>query len=204
MNEKEKGAVLPTPQMKTPNAIIAPSGKDLKAFEQRMRPFTKTGEFSALQRAEWREHPEKFEASVTAILAACPDKTRYQIETGLRKKNQKDEGVVYENDAYVVIKRPCSNNDDFWHLSIRRQDRQAIHDWRDLQEIKNQIVGPENEGVELYPKESRRADSANQYHLWVLKSTGCFQFGFTDRLVRDGLDERRDGSVQRPFEGGEV
>ena len=48
-----------------------------------------------------------------------------------------------------------------WHLSIKRRDKEAIHDWRDLQEIKNQICGPEIEAVELYPAEARKVDSAN-------------------------------------------
>lgn len=54
------------------------------------------------------------------------------------------------------------------HLSIKRNDRESVHDWRDLQELKNAICGPEREAVEIYPAESRRVDMRNQYHLWVL------------------------------------
>src|SRR5580704_308381 len=50
-----------------------------------------------------------------------------------------------------------------WHLSIKRRDKEPIHDWRDLQEIKNQICGPEFEAIEIYPAEDRKVDSANQY-----------------------------------------
>lgn len=76
-----------------------------------------------------------------------------------------------------------------WHLSIKRKDRRAVHDWRKLQKIKNAIVGPEFEAVELYPAESRLVDGANQYHLFVLvHPTGepmTFPFGMTGRAVFD-------------------
>lgn len=69
------------------------------------------------------------------------------------------------------------------YLSIKRRDKKAIHDWRDLQEIKNFVVGSEREAVELYPKESRLVDSANQYHLFVFPEDYTFPFGFTERFT---------------------
>lgn len=82
-------------------------------------------------------------------------------------------------------------------LSIKRIDKGPLHDWRHLQEIKNMIVGPEHEGVELYPAESRLTDTANQYHLWVLRSPEVrFPFGFDRRLVQD--EPTVGNSVQRP------
>lgn len=54
-----------------------------------------------------------------------------------------------------------------WHLSIRHIGREAVHDWRDLQAIKNALAGPQYDAVELYPAASRTMDAANQYHLWV-------------------------------------
>lgn len=94
---------------------------------------------------------------------------------------------VYANDQYQVVVRECACPwGDMLHLSIKRLDREPVHDWRDLQEIKNQLVGEEHEGIELYPAESRRVDSSNQYHIWVLKEKGLFfPFGFADRLVTD-------------------
>lgn len=72
---------------------------------------------------------------------------------------------------------------------------------RELPAIKNELVGPENEGVELYPAESRLMDSANQYHLWVLTDPEKrFPFGFTSRVV---TEEAFGKSVQRKFEKGE-
>lgn len=59
-------------------------------------------------------------------------------------------------------------------LSVKRLDKAPIHDWRDLQRIKNELVGAEHEAIEMYPAESRLVDTANQYHL----------FAFADPAVR--------------------
>jgi len=111
--------------------------------------------------------------------------------------------VLFINDLYVVSvfkNEPHGFGPDVpvWHLSIRRQDREAIHDWRHFQEIKNQICGNEREGLELYPAESRLLDAANQYHLYVIMQDGAqvpvgYQTG--------GTDERNIGkSQQRKFD----
>ncbi len=110
--------------------------------------------------------------------------------------------VLFINELYVVSvfkNEPHGLGDDVdvWHLSIRRQDREAIHDWRHFQQIKNEICGTEREGLELYPAESRVLDAANQYHLYVIMKDGAqvpvgYQSG--------GRDERDVGkSKQRPF-----
>lgn len=95
---------------------------------------------------------------------------------------------TYRNDRYQVAVRKYGK--DFAHLSIKRIDREPIHDWRDLQTIKNALVGVECEGIELYPAESRRIDGANQYHLWCSTSP-LFRFpvGWSEgRQVRDAVE----------------
>lgn len=53
-------------------------------------------------------------------------------------------------------------------LRIYRHDGQRLLDhWQALQAIKSELVGPEFEAVEIYPKESRLKDGENSYHLWV-------------------------------------
>lgn len=85
-------------------------------------------------------------------------------------------------------------------LSIKRNDNQALPDWRDFQWIKNQLVGEENEGCELFPAESRLVDGANQYHLWVFEQTEMkFPFGFPTRFVKEG---QIFGETQRDFPEG--
>jgi len=112
------------------------------------------------------------------------------------------EDAVYLNSLYQVNVRhlpapggwPCAMT----HLSIKRCDKSPMHDWRDIQRIKNELVGPENEAVEVYPAESRLVDSANQYHLWVFDDPEVrLPFGFNERLVLDYSGS--NGSKQRPF-----
>ena len=88
---------------------------------------------------------------------------------------------------------------DMVHLSVKRRDRKPIdkNRWRILQRLKNIIVGPECEGVEIYPKETRLVDTANQYHLWVMVDPqNQWPFGFNDRLVANESGET-SGTTQR-------
>lgn len=111
------------------------------------------------------------------------------------------------NDTYQVeenrIGPPMPGWPDMIWLSIKRRDKEPIHDWRELQEIKNQLVGPECEAVELYPAEKRVIDTANQYHLWCLADPGfMFPFGMTtdggpDRSGPERI--KKMGGKQRPF-----
>ncbi len=84
------------------------------------------------------------------------------------------------------------------HLSIKRNDRGPIHDWRDFQIIKNTFCGDDAEGVEIYPAESRLVDTSNQYHLWVFPPGDHLPLGFNDgRLVTAA---KFGSAKQRPFE----
>lgn len=106
---------------------------------------------------------------------------------------------VFMNDTYQVNVQDVEGG-DYTHLSIKRRDKAPAHDWRDMQAIKNMLVGPEHEAVELYPAESRLVDTANQYHLWVLRNPKRrFPIGFAERLVLDHGIGPDDGSVQRPL-----
>lgn len=106
---------------------------------------------------------------------------------------------LWANSRYVVaVRRQAAGPfGPMVHLSVRRLDRAPARDWRDLQRIKDELVGPEAEGVELFPAESRLVDTANQYHLYCFPSYR-FPFGADDgRLVGDSPT---GGAAQRPFE----
>lgn len=82
------------------------------------------------------------------------------------------EDRVFQNDVYQVIVRPAPafmNHQNFaglmW-LSIRRRDGKPVRSWPDLQEIKNAFLGKQGEAIEVFPAESRKVDSVNQYHLF--------------------------------------
>lgn len=90
------------------------------------------------------------------------------------------------NDLYHVARRVFPGS-PLVQLNIRRCDgRPILRDWRHFQQIKNQLVGQECEGVELYPAESRRVDISNKYHIWCHTDPKFrFPFGFDYRRVED-------------------
>lgn len=136
-------------------------------------------------------------------LARSSGQSMNQVKKLLLKMRETDR--VFLNDTYQVnvseVDTPIGRM--LW-LSVKRRDKNVIHDWRDLQEIKNQLVGPEHEGVELYPAESRKVDTSNQYHLFVFADPDKrYPFGYWDREVMDGDGEiGKDGTRQRPLSGG--
>lgn len=107
--------------------------------------------------------------------------------------------TMWQNDQYVVIRKVEDNG--FTWLSIRREDRKPIRDWRHFQRIKNELCGPEREGVELFPAESRLVDGANQYHLWVWPEGQHVPLGWeVDRMVTGSEEAAAIGAVQRDYE----
>jgi len=106
---------------------------------------------------------------------------------------------VWVNSRYQVLTRRTETEmGPLVHLSIKRLDKLPIHDWRDLQRIKNELLGPESEACELYPGESRLVDTSSQFHLWSYPGKRA-PFGFEERLVSEGSTR---GAKQRPFEKG--
>lgn len=137
--------------------------------------------------------------------------TDYAREVLARNKHP-DPDQIWLNNEYEVwlTKVPAKPQWPamIW-LSIKRKTKGAIHDWRHLQRIKTELIGPEHEAIELYPAESRHVDTSNQYHLWVLADPNMrFPFGYTDRLVcgpnwKSGnaqFDRDSSKSRQRPFD----
>jgi hypothetical protein len=88
---------------------------------------------------------------------------------------------IYQNDVYRV---EVKHSPPFIHLDIRRRDGKTCSEWQDFQRIKNELVGPEHEALQLFPAESRLVDTGNEYHLWVCPDIKArFQLGFKDRFV---------------------
>jgi hypothetical protein len=55
----------------------------------------------------------------------------------------------------------------FKHLRICRIDRKPIHNFMDMQEIKNDLWGEDVIAIEVYPKQSDFKNGSNTYHLWT-------------------------------------
>lgn len=106
--------------------------------------------------------------------------------------------TMWTNNIYTVHRKE-EEGGLVW-LSIRRNDRKPIRDWRHFQRIKNELVGPEREGVELFPAESRLVDEANQYHLWVLPEGERVPVGWNVRMVSGSDEAEKIGAVQRDLD----
>lgn len=83
----------------------------------------------------------------------------------------------------------------FAMLQICRADGGSVFDWRHLQEIKNAVLGPEWEAVELFPAESRLKDPSNARYLWAAKDR--LPFGLPGGRVV--LDAHEAFAPQRPL-----
>lgn len=112
-----------------------------------------------------------------------------------------DDFVVLKNNVYTVHVSGCDVKPPMgpvaW-LSIKRNDKQVIRDWRELQRIKNAIVGDEVEAVEIFPAESRLQDTANQYHLWCFAPGYQLPFGYSERIVADDAGDPNAGAAGLP------
>ena len=118
-----------------------------------------------------------------------------KIAMSVAKKIFKEEFdcEVYVNDIYQVnvqrnkqadyMVREAAMKGKMTYLSIKRLDKKSIHDWRHLQEIKNELCGEDCEAIEIYPVEKRLVDTANQYHLFVFPKDIRIGFGWTHRRV---------------------
>lgn len=111
---------------------------------------------------------------------------------------------IWENDRYYCSVRRYKKgfflkNAPYILIGISNTDESARHDWRDFQQIKNDIAGRTWEAVELYPAESRLKDPSNRFYLWCC-AKGLFTFGLPGgRLVLDADDAI---APQRPFPQG--
>ena len=148
--------------------------------------------------------PDRFKFEPAKLPAEAFSYEHHMAKGGVSKpeakrivEQMKAERVVLSDTYQVNITEIITPLGPMTWLSIKRRDKEAFHDWRELQNIKNAVVCSEREGCELYPAESRLVDTANQYHLWVLPEGMRFPFGYTEREV---ISESKNGAIQRPFE----
>jgi hypothetical protein len=88
------------------------------------------------------------------------------------------------------------NDSPYTIIGITAIDETARHDWREYQQIKNQLCGPEWEGAELYPSESRLRDPSNRFYLWCVPP-GVFPWGI--HLPRLVFNANESAVPQRGF-----
>jgi hypothetical protein len=147
----------------------------------------------------WREFKPR--QTMKPFQPASYDPDPEKNEAILRATSGPGDGTsseLFVNNKYQVLLRHIGHG--VIMLSARRLDREAIHDWRELQQIKNMLVGAEREAIEIYPAESRKVDTANQYYLWVLPEGERVAVGFNERMLGSSSVL---GSNQRPFDDPE-
>lgn len=117
------------------------------------------------------------------------DKWQKIIKTSARMP---DGAEIWENELYEITVRRLEPN--LIQIGINSIDGSARHDWRDFQNIKNDVCGSEWEAVELYPAESRLIDPSNYYMLWCRPfiKLGIYK-------GRSVIDADKAIAPQRPF-----
>jgi hypothetical protein len=153
-----------------------------------LKPFERAY-YTPVSPADLEAQARNLNVPLDAVIAAHEDTHRYPVF-----KNGEGPG-----DYQVQVRWDDINEGVLYWLSIKRLDKGPIHDWRHMQEIKNMIVGPEHEGCELYPAESRLVDTANQYHMFVSRDPKFrFPFGISNtRIV--SYEDNVGNTRQRPL-----
>jgi hypothetical protein len=122
-----------------------------------------------LVKFDFGEHYERVEWCRTTIAEGLPKDQApglYDWHCSTENWHSKDYWVSLDKTCYMGYKTFQRN--PVWHPRICRHDLAPCQDWQVFQAIKNEIVGPEYEAVELYPAHSRMMDVGNMYHFWVL------------------------------------
>jgi hypothetical protein len=149
-----------------------------------MTPFvrvTRDATLAMLQRQELLAKPSEFFRDFFCGRVPTLQEKLFWIEDAVARMTVHQ---VFENDLYAV---QMDSAPPFIHLTITRHDGAPCKEWSHLQRIKNELIGPEHEAVELFPAESRLVDAVDQYHLWVHADPSFrFPLGFqTRRFVLD-------------------
>lgn len=133
---------------------------------------------SMIERASLLAQPDEvFRPLFGGRLPTLPEKIQF-VEEAVQRMTSLHQ---FENNLYHV---EICYTAQYIHLDIRRKDEGRCTNWRHMQQIKNELVGTEYEAVQLFPAESRKVDTGNEYHLWVAVDANYrFPFGFHRRWV---------------------
>ena len=155
-----------------------------------------------LANTHWREIKQKYmmtKQEAKDYLESIKFEEVYQNDQYMAFLNKRKGSGTF-NASGAFVSNVVGDDQEFAWLSFKRIDRKPVKDWRHVQNIKNDILGPECEAVEIYPAESRLTDTANQYHLWgFTDSEFKFPWGFPSRQVADDAGGVA-GAVQRSRE----
>lgn len=95
--------------------------------------------------------------------------------------------ISLSNDAFLVSVRTLKNGVRHLRVISPTLERPS---WWEMQRIKNEIVGPGETAVEVYPPEDETVDGVCLYHLWVLPMGARLPFSlfdFRDDPIEDSI-----------------
>ena len=127
--------------------------------------------------------------TIEMVRAQHPDVTDAQVATLMPDETWGNERYT-ANVHYLDGKR-----DGFVEIAVHNHNRTPPVPWRHLQQIKNEVVGPDREAVQLFPAEDRLLDTANEYWIYVYP-TG--QAPMRKRGVKVGMDRGRTVHYEMP------
>jgi hypothetical protein len=64
------------------------------------------------------------------------------------------------------------------HLWVKRHNGRPTT-WKEMQQIKDELIGGDKVGIEVFPKIENIIDQAPMYHIWVFED---FDFGISDGI----------------------
>ena len=103
---------------------------------------------------------------------------------------------TWGNDRYTVSGHLLDGKrDGFVEIAVHNHNRTPHVPWRHLQQIKNEVVGPDREAVQLFPAEDRLLDTANEYWIYVYPTGDA---PMRKRGVKIGMDRGRTVSYEMP------
>ena len=150
----------------TPKKVWQPLQKDPDWYREQRLADTIT-----MVRAQ---HPEMTDAQVAALM---PDET-------------------WGNDRYTVnVHYLDGDRDGFVEVGVHNHNRTPHVSWRHLQQIKNEVFGPDREAVQLFPAEDRLVDTANEYWLYVYP---VGKAPMRNRRTKVGMDYGRNVAYDIP------
>lgn len=70
----------------------------------------------------------------------------------------------FAGDYFVMYDEPAPG---VRHLRIQGGGKEVLHNWMDMQDIKNTLWGEDTVAIEVYPAQSQFKNGSNTYHLWT-------------------------------------
>ena len=141
-----------------------------------------------LKDPEWFREQQRVQVA-TMIKAQYPDITDGQIDDLMNDE-------TWGNDRYTVtVHFLDGDRDGFVEITIHNHRRTTHIPWRHLQQIKNEVLGPDREAVQLFPAEDRLVDTANEYWLYAYP---VGKAPMRNRRTKVGMDHGRNVGYEMP------